>query len=258
MEYLELAKPKCHATLFLLLCTVCCSNSFGHPNPLSQVVPLTPKEASIVFERYELIADGEFYALPKYSSDELVALRREDVQVGFRIDKIYKGKAHDSITIQFTNDMLIVPGEEVSRYTKRQRILANLRTELEPNREQRDALKRSYQSGEIDERAYREERDRLVSLAAHLCRKEGLDLPNSHLVVTGRRSFHDIGGAIRPGEKYLIAVNKASGSVDAYFLDEYSLKSTILWGELRNTVLSVLSDPNYQPWNRDTPLSHPR
>ena len=199
MEYSRLAKRRGYTLLFLLLCMVCCPNAFGDPNPLVREFPLTPKLALLLLDRYELVADGEFHELPIYTPNESVSLRREDVQVSFRIDKLYRGKAHDSITVRFTNDMLMVPGEDESRYGKRRRILAKIWTELEPLQEQQETLERSYEAGEIDEREYRRERGRLNRRAAELFNKEGLHETRAGRAAIGRRSFYDNGGAIRPG-----------------------------------------------------------
>ena len=89
--------------------------------PWGKFLPAPETLASDLLEDYELVADGEFYGLPESSPEELRTLKRETVLVRFRIHKLYKGTEPEAIDIELDNDMLIVPGEGISRGGKNTR-----------------------------------------------------------------------------------------------------------------------------------------
>lgn len=197
--------------------------------------------ASYLLGDYELVADGEFYSFPAASPEELRALQPEDALLRFRIHRLYKGAAPESIEIEFVNDMLVFPGEDVSRYAMRRRILDERYKDLEPLREQRDALERSFEAGEIDRLAYEVERDRLLALSQRRRDKDGL-ASRRMVYVLHAQTFYDLGGAIRPNERYLIGVDRTLDRIHVYRLEDFHHEKSqgIYWGEMREDVAAAL------------------
>ena len=132
--------------------------------PWGKSLPSPEILASRLFKCCELVADGEFYALPESSPEELTALKRGHTLVRFRIHRLYKGMAPDAIDILLENDMLIIPGEEISRYERRRQILEEVLADLGPVLEQSDALLRSLEAGEVDRQTYSRETEELNAI----------------------------------------------------------------------------------------------
>ena len=217
--------------------------------PWGKCLPAPEELASHLFENCELVADGEFYALPESSPEELTALKRGHTLVRFRIHRLYKGVAPDAIAIQLENDMLIIPGEEISRYEKRRRILEEALADVEPVLEQTDALLRSLEAGEVDRQAFTKETERLNAIISERIGREGVV---DWALIGGPshgKTFYDLGGAIRPNERYLLGLNTISHENNAYGLSAFGRLSWIYWGETREYVLaaSSLVNPNLAP-----------
>ena len=211
--------------------------------PWGKYLPAPEELASDLLENCELVADGEFYALPESSPEELTALKRGHTLVRFRIHRLYKGVAPDAIAIQLENDMLIIPGEEISRYEKRRRILEEVLADVEPLLEQTDALLRSLEAGEVDRQAFTKETERLNAIISERIGREGVV---DWALIGGPshgKTFYDLGGAIRPNERYLLGLNTISHENNAYGLSAFGSLSWIYWGEMRDYVLSALTDP---------------
>ena len=195
--------------------------------------------ASRLFKCCELVADGEFYALPESSPEELTALKRGHTRVRFRIHRLYKGVAADAIDILLENDMLIIPGEEISRYESRRQILEEVVADLGPVLDQSDALLRSLEAGDVDRQTYTREKEELNAIISKRIGREGL-VDWAVLRPTHGKTFYDHGGAIRPNERYLLGLNKISHENSAYGLGAYSSLSRIYWGEMRDLIVPAI------------------
>ena len=198
--------------------------------------------ATSLMSNFEIVADGEFYELPYSSPEELSALVRKNVLIKFQIHKLYKGKVQDSVYIELPNDMLVFPGEEISRNAKRQRIIDKQIEDLKPILEKALALDQSLEEGDISLQEYREQQDKLwVVVDERVAQDGGIDhlawIPFSDV-----NSFYDYGGVIRLGKRFLIGVNGSPESKDAYALEEYSRFSRIYWGERRKVILLALNE----------------
>ena len=191
---------------------------------------------SYLLRRYEFVADGQFDGLPEYSLEELKASRPAEVRIKFRINQLYKGQAEDSIDIRLTDDMLAVPGETISRNAKRHQILEKRNRDLKSVRKQIDDMKRSFEAGEIAEHDYQAERRRLYDIIHNRVQADG-GISAPHIFVFDGKSFYDKGGAVGPGENYLIGVNASPEAADAYYIDEFLSKSSIFWGAMRDYIL---------------------
>lgn len=195
--------------------------------------------AKELLDHFELVADGEFYAIPASTPEELRALERGEVVVKFRIRKLYKGAAADSIGIQMDIDMLVYPGTSMSRHVMRQQIIAKQDEDLKPFREEYEAAESAYEAGEIEEPEYYRVLGRYLELAKARESRDGLIGRRRFRGIVDGVTFFDKGGAIRAGEKYLVGVNSVQGPADVYLLTEYD-RSRIYWGEMREHVLSAL------------------
>lgn len=209
-------------------------------------LPAGEKLALELLGNYEIVADGEFFRLPKSSSEELRALKREIVRVGFRIQNLHKGRVPETIDIDLYNDMLIVPSEGISRYMKRWRVMEKLWAELEPVLQKREALVRSLEAGDVDWQEYEIETDRLDAIIGDAIDGEGLQ-DWAIARPTHGRTFYDLGGAIRPNKRYLLGLNRMPQGTNAYGLSAFGGSSRIYWGEMRDYVLSAPSLANNQP-----------
>ena len=191
-----------------------------------------------LFDRFELVADGEFYALPVSTPEELRALKYEKLRVKFRIDKIYKAEGHptDSIDIQLVSDMLAYPGASMSRYARRRQIIAKQDEDLKPIWEQYEAAESSYEAGEIEESEYFRVLGKYLELIKARERRDGLSGRRRFRGVIDAQTFYDKGGAIRVGEIYLIGINRIENDTNIYLLTEYG-RSRIFWGEMRDHIL---------------------
>ena len=210
--------------------------------PWGKFLPAPETLASDLLEDYELVADGEFNGLPESSPEELRILKRETVLVQFRIHKLYKGTEPEAIDIELDNDMLIVPGEGISRGGKRRRILDEVVADVGPELEQSQALVWSLEAGEIDRQEYKREKDRLDAIVAERIGREDL-VDRAVIGPTHGKTFYHHEGAIRPNEKYLLGLNRTPHRTNVYGLHEFGNSSRIYWGEMRDYVLSALTVP---------------
>lgn len=187
----------------------------------------------------DLVADGEFYALPEYSDEELRALVIEDVVIKFRAHKLYKGSQRDSINIRLTNQMLEFPGEGISRFVKRERILEKKWQDFEPLFEQFHAARSSYEAGTMSEEEFFAKADEIASLMAEREKMDGLaDNSPVFATITHGKTFYEHGGAIGPGRNYFICLNQSPEDEGVYMVKNLSGSWNISWGEMRDYILS--------------------
>lgn len=198
--------------------------------------------AASLMSDFELVADGEFIELPESSPEELSSLVRKDVLVRFRIHKLYKGSVQDSVYIELPNDMLVFPGEDISRNAKREVIISKQIEDLRPVLEKTLALDQSLEAGQISRQEYREQQDKLWAVVDERVAQDGAIDHLAWIPISGADSFYDYGGVIRPGERFLIGANGSLASEGAYALEEYSRSSRIHWGERREIILFALNE----------------
>ena len=219
--------------LCLAICGPAPSQEISHPYPKS------PREVVFdLFKYYDIVVDGEFYSLPEYSEAELRSLKREDVVIQFRIRKRYKGPVRDSFKVRLPNEMLVFPGEGISRFEKKHQVLDKQDEDLKPIRQEYRVLLASYEAGETDEAAYRVRAREIGNLIQQRIESDGLaDLARRFVDVDHGKTFYDLNGFIRPGERYLIAFdNNPDGSKDCV-LDPFFKFGKLYWGERRAYVL---------------------
>ena len=192
---------------------------------------------SRLLEMFEVVADGEFYAFPKSTAEELRALKEEDVTVKFRIRTLYKGGPEESIDVRMRIAMLNYPGTDISRHVRKKEIIAKQDEDLKLEWQRSKELYSSYKAGEIAESEFWDEYGQVMGLIEERRSQDGLIGPASEYVVMDSATFFSLGGVIREGEKYLLGVNRIKPGASTYLLTEYE-SSDIYWGELRQHILS--------------------
>ena len=251
MKFFQRSLTGVRCGALLLFCSFFSNPSAGQdiPTPLdydagSPLMRLHSGEtlAEFLLEYYEVVADGEFFAVADPSPEDVRSLKRQSVRVKFRVRELYKGTVTDPVDVELVNDMLVLPGENVARYVKRRQILDQRRLDLKPVWKQKEDLEHSYRTGEMDRRTYEAERDRLSALVAQRIRRDGLADGHIRVGAIHGETFYDVGGAIRPGQKYLIGVNRKPDSKDVYVLEEDPNMNNIYWGEMRDYVLPALGE----------------
>ena len=213
--------------------------------PQANSVPARALAASLQ-DRFELVADGEFFALPEPSSEDSGTPKREDAVVQFRIHTLFKGEAKEIVGIQLNTDMLILPGTNDSHYAEKRRIVDQRWKDLKPFWEQLRALDQSFESGEIDGEDYDKETRRLEEIGWKRIQRDGLAYRRPRVVYAPIHgtSFYDLGGAIAPKRRFLIGVNAEPERPDIYVLDETFSASSIYWGGKRDYVISEMGPGN--------------
>ena len=198
----------------------------------------SPRElASELLNQFDLVVYGEFVDLPPATQKELRTLPNKLVEVGFRVLELFKGEASEAIRVSLNTDMLAIDGENRSRYSKRQEILARENAFLRPHRERLWELKQAAMSDEFDQLNRLEDTNQLHNVIGRALNESELESRRSIYSVEGD-TFHDRDGAIHPYRKYLMGLNKVPGSRKAYWLGELPESSSrIYWDEESEEVI---------------------
>lgn len=171
-------------------------------------IEATPKSMAMqLLDDHQLVAYGKFSSIPGITLEELRGLKSRDVRVRFNIQRLHKGEAVVSFEVELNSDMLNVPGEDESRYAKRQSI---------------------------------RDQNRLFALAAPRS-DDFVPLSDREVSSWLGDTFYERGGVIHPNTSYVIGVNKTSDTGDGYLLGELpESPSRIYWGEEGDEILEEL------------------
>jgi hypothetical protein len=218
-------------------------------------VPSARTWAKLLLENFDLVAVGEFSDIPDLKSDSASAevdrldarfaelLMPHEVVVTFNIRGLYKGASRGStIKVELVSDMLLFPGEDVSRYSRRFRHWQELAAEKSAMAERLSELDESYQDGEMTLDEYERTRARLLSPDAERLAVD-VNIPTRMVFITHGETFYDLGGAVGPGESYLVGLNWTPHDLQAYTLDERPHNGrSIFWGEMADDVIAALNE----------------
>lgn len=223
-------------TLWALSLAIC---GVAHGQEIRQPYVTSPQEfVSYLFKHHEIVADGEFYSFPKYSEVELRLLKREDVVIKFRIHKWYKGPVRESFDVRLPNEMLVFPGEDISRFEKKHQILDKQDEDLEHLRQEHRDLWAAYEAGETGEETYRARTSEISKLVQERISRDGLaDRARRFVGTDHSKTFYELRGVIRPGERYLIAFDDNPDGSGNCALNPFFQFGRLYWGELRAHVL---------------------
>ncbi len=190
------------------------------------------------------VVDGEFYGIPEPTEVELERLDREQVSFNFRVDKVYKGSAPDTVKVEAVSDMLIYPGRNTTRYAERMRIVEYQDAILRPISDQIRALQASFEEGEIAEESYLTQSMSLRKLADETAASQFK--VTDHTVVKNwslheESTYYDHGEGIREDKFFLIQLDAGLNESATQVLDEVSTR--IYSDERREDIIAALMSP---------------
>ena len=178
----------------------------------------------------DLIAVGEFVSVcdPGFGKSPLRDFRL--VTAKFKLEELFKDTSGSSevgtiVDIQVMGDMLIYPGERITRHQKRKELRQEISDRKHAIRKRLEDIENGWDPVEsagvgYDEQELRTELAELVD--------RSLNTPPSMLAVLHQQSFYEVGGMIEPNVKYVVALSlKEDGS----FLLGQSYDGDIFWGE---------------------------
>ncbi len=206
----------------------------------TKIVPSSRDYATALLADYDLVALGVFEDFPQPEPDQFKSLAPGETKVRFKIEKLYKGSAGDSIDVSLNRDMLIYPGESVSRYAKRQQMRqSQISAESTLDREFAQ-LEEALRTGATTRQQYDEKLARLKIAKNNLVR-ESLATSTRTVRPLHTTTFYDLAGAIRPDVEFLIGVTRSVEHVNVYALEEVPTKgANIFWGEVLEDVSRAL------------------
>ena len=185
--------------------------------------------AEMSMDYADLIAVGEFVSVcdPGFGTSPLRDFRL--VTAKFKIEELFKDTRGSSevgtiVDVQVVGDMLIYPGERITRYQKRK----ELRQEIN---DRRDTVMKMLEGIDMEPHkraqgiANNRERDLQDELAD--INRRLLSVPPSMLAVFHQPSFYEVGGMIEPNVKYVVALWLED---DGSFLLAESYDRDIFWG----------------------------
>ena len=207
------------------------------------VEPTPDDKAKALLDEYEYVARGEFVDVPVPTAAELKTLKDGETQVRFSVHQIFKGDPTESIDVKINSDMLFVPGEDRSRYAKRQKIIEHYVDAMRPHRQREQEVLGSFAAGAIDEQTWEAEYARVSALEQQYGLESGLtDLLSGRQVSSWLGStFYERGGRIEPTTNYLVGVNRTANGEPVYLLGELpESPSRIYWGAEQEEILRAL------------------
>jgi hypothetical protein len=190
---------------------------------------------------HEVVAVGTLEFDYKGLSPDFYEKSPRQIVGSLRVTRGYKGvSVGDTVRVQFTSDMLQVPGESISAGAKRDLLWEGIRRRRAANREALAALESSMRVGRVTQANYATEHARLLSEGEEIGRASA-QLSTAKGVRPGGQdpSFFDLGGVLRPGAQYLIAANRPSGERKAVYFLSY-LHGGVYWGEKRDHIAGLL------------------
>jgi hypothetical protein len=195
-------------------------------------------------DNFEVVAVGVFDDPPDLESDLLDVLKPHDLTVSFRILMPYKAPPAQGavVDVLVNSDMLAVPGGDVSRYAARFSEGQRLATEIDSITAQLLVLDQRRETGDLTVAEYENESTKLNGARDRLITQSGA-IPTRMWVQSHGDNFYTLGGAIRPGVKYLVGLKSSPGDPQTYLLDELPTSTRdIYWGEMAEDIVAALND----------------
>lgn len=189
-----------------------------------------------LIQQYEFVGVGQFLPDNFPAPDDL---NPRTLILSFGVDETYTKLDLPAIEVELNSDMLIATGEQISRYEKRQKVWREFSKKGEHNKTALEELETSLKAGRLTQEEY-DRRRRNLEMAERERFKQVTSLNNRMVAVLDAKSFYERGGAIRPGEKYLLAVNRTRDRVNVYELTDSV--SDIYWGKELEEIAAALED----------------
>jgi hypothetical protein len=212
--------------------------------------------AELFLDHFDVVAHGTFSDIPgvessavpkqveRLDADAAELLIPKDVAITFNIRRLYKGAppSGSTIKVELTSDMLLFPGSDVSRYARRLEFWLEIAAEREATAEQLARLDQSYQDGEISPDEYQREGKRLSEVDPERL-AISVRVPTRMVFVSHGETFYDRGGAIQPGESYLVGLTWTPHDIRTYSLEETPQNGrNIFWGQMADDLIAALDD----------------
>ena len=153
---------------------------------------------------------GRFVSVSERNYDRLLVPPDEPVVSTFRVSEVLRGKAMTVAAIRLDENMLVAPGEDVSRYLHRLGNAENKVYRFELTTQIERELASIRDSGKP---LTTSQHERLVDAVKRLVDVPPRTRREQHYMVRGRLltssplSFHSELGAIRPGDLYLVGLD---------------------------------------------------
>lgn len=200
--------------------------------------------ADYYLSQSDFVAFGHFSQLQDNYFDSSLLVNRP-VEMIFTADRVIKtpvSSESNEFTISLLNtDMLAYPGENVSRYKKREELVDSLRPRIIALYERKNSLEQLLENSAVSQEEFDTEiakiEPELTELSAQIT-SEFMSV--RQLAVIGGESFYDKGGAIKSGVQYLVFLREDASQPNIYILDEDSEKSLVLWGREAENMLEDL------------------
>ncbi len=142
--------------------------------------------------------------------------------------------------------MLRYPGEEISRYGKRLEFWQQYAAWLEQFDRQMADLREAQQNGFITAQEFRQREAESFAIQEAVDAEAG-DIPSRFVGVLHGETFHDLGGAIKPDEQYLLGLDRPREDESVFVLAEESpMSRNIYWGQMRDEVARILDQAERQ------------
>ena len=183
--------------------------------------------AKMSMEYADLIAVGEFVSVCDAEFNKPLLRNFRLVTAKFKVKELFKGRhdVGDTVDVAVVADMLVYPGERVTRHQKRSEIRRKLNDRRDTVMKLLEAIGAAQHAPrqDITNNGKRDLQDELADINRRL-----LSVPPSILAVLDQPSFYEVGGMIEPDVQYVVALwLEDDGS---YLLTE-SYDRDIFWGE---------------------------
>lgn len=229
-------------------CMLCClvpgltaiaQESNREPAPGTWAVS-SAERAGFLLDHYGIVVSGEFVGFPEDAAGDITKSGPREVVIPFAVSRAYKSyRRLDTIQVQLDADMLRYPGTDISRYNKRldvRRRHAAWRARFD---RQMAELREAQHNGLVTAREFRDKESELLAIHDAVV-AEAVNIPVRRVVVLHGETFHDLGGAIKPDEQYLLGLDWSRGDPGVFVLPDVPGDRNIFWGPMRDEVVAAL------------------
>ena len=196
--------------------------------------------ASFVFENYEVVVTGEFPEIPEDVASDITRKGIAEVDISFEVSALHKGYLPNNVVkVRLAADMLLYPGEHISRYSKRFETRLEYAAMLESLNQRINSLRNDVRSGLVSIEDLQTQEAVLVAQRQQLA-STIVSIPSRTISTLHVESFYDLGGAIKPNESYLLGLSRSRDDPDVLILQEIPAIRNIFWGRMRAGIEATL------------------
>ena len=197
------------------------------------------ERAEFLLKKYEFVVSGKFVGFPEDVAGDLTRSGPREVVIPFAVSRVYKSYLWlDTIHVQLNADWLRYPGAEISRYSKRLEFRQQHAAWRAQFARQMAELQEAQQNGFITAQEFQEKETELLAIHDAVV-AEAVNIPSRGVVVFHGETFHDLGGAIKPDEQYLLGLDWSREHPSLFVLSDFSDRN-IFWGQMRDDIAALL------------------